>query len=219
MIRLVKGPIPDVLRRLGAAWTDAILDKLAAGQLPTKAEKQRYRHTEIRTALVAETRGKCAYCESKVSHIAHGDIEHITPKSLAPQKSFEWANLTLACDICNENKGDFDGNHENFVDPYTMEPTLHLYFAGPLLLPVPGSDQGLVTESVLELNRPDLFERRKERLERLNLLFQTLARTANEDARSVISEDIRRNETEASQEFAGLARQFVPLAFAQIEGP
>src|SRR5947209_8328121 len=127
MIRLNKGPKPQILTENEAAWTATVANGEA-----TPAEKARYRHPEIKEALVSETHGKCAYCESKLQHIHHGDIEHIYPKSLALEKTFEWENLTLACEICNQNKSNKDPFLEQILDPYSVEPSEHLFFAGPL---------------------------------------------------------------------------------------
>ena len=41
--------------------------------------KYRYRHADIKQSLLAETNGKCIYCESKVGHNTPGDVEHKIP--------------------------------------------------------------------------------------------------------------------------------------------
>ena len=107
MRHLVKGAIPKVLQDKAQQWTEELLAVLARGEKPTDAIKGRYRHPDIKNAIKVETSDKCAYCESKITHIAYGDIEHIIPKSKVPARAYEWQNLTLACDICNGNKGDF----------------------------------------------------------------------------------------------------------------
>lgn len=211
MIRLNKTPIPEILRARAAEWVNAIMTKLARGEEPTKAEIGRYRHADVKSALVAETHGKCAYCESKLRHIAHGDIEHIVPKSRAPERTFDWINLTLACDLCNENKGTHPGNHDDFVDPYVVDPADHLAFVGPLVFPRPGSTAGFLTERLLELNRAELVERRKERLNALHALLVVMGQVANEHLRDVLRSDVEKHETAAHQEFAAMSRQFVQM--------
>ena len=133
MIRLHKTAKPPILEQNGAAWTSVIVEKFARGEVPSQYEKTRYRHVEIKDALVAETNGKCAYCESKLLHIHHGDVEHIYPKSMAPERTFEWENLTLACEICNQNKAARDPMLEAIIDPYRREPSEHLLFVGPFI--------------------------------------------------------------------------------------
>src|SRR3954469_25335779 len=98
MIKLEKTERPQVLTDNADDWTAVLLEKQAQGEEPTTSEKTKYRHRDIKAALLNETHGKCAYCESKLRHITYGDVEHIVPKSLALAKIFDWANLTLACD-------------------------------------------------------------------------------------------------------------------------
>lgn len=73
MIKLQKGPEPNVLQADAERWTAELL---AAGD-KAKAKNSRYGHPDVKAALIAETNGKCAYCESKLLHIAYGDVEHI----------------------------------------------------------------------------------------------------------------------------------------------
>ena len=64
--------------------------KTERGETPTETERRRYNHAEIKSALIAETHGKCAYCESKIRHVSYGDIEHVMPKVNDPTRWFEW---------------------------------------------------------------------------------------------------------------------------------
>lgn len=80
----------------------------------------------VKDALV-ETHGgfeRCAYCE----HNEARTIDHFEPISRAPERTFDWTNLLLSCDICNGNKGDgFVGpGGELPVDPLAEEPAEHL---------------------------------------------------------------------------------------------
>lgn len=176
MIRLTKLAIPQVLADNAAAWTNIILTKLAQGLTPSATEKTRYRHRDVKATLVEETHGKCAYCESKLLHIHHGDVEHIVPKSLEPALTHDWNNLTLACEVCNQNKSDRDPRSENIIDPYNVEPADHVIFNGPLVVAT-GTPHGLSTRALLDLNRSELVERRKEQLEKICTIYETIFRT------------------------------------------
>ncbi|MBO2650765.1 HNH endonuclease [Shewanella algae] len=206
MIKLKKTIEPQVLTKNSRDWTDAFLKKLSAGELPTSTESSRYRHKEIKSALVEETHGKCAYCESKLQHIHHGDVEHIAPKSLHPAKRFEWNNLTLACEICNQNKSDRDPETENIIDPYVTDPADHLIFIGTFLFPL-STPTGKNTEVILDLNRAALLERRKARLEQIMGIFETILR---EDlpimTRKIIYENLLKNECAASSEYSAMIK-------------
>lgn len=217
MIRIEKTSKPEILVKNDAAWTKVVLNHVAAGTLPTETEKSRYRHPEIKEALLAETFGKCAYCESKVRHITYGDVEHIVPKSTDLAKIFEWENLTLACDVCNTKKGVHFGNHEDLVDPYIVDPEDHFIFAGANILSKPGSGPGLATESTLELNRLELLERRSERLRFLNRQLHLLVEVTDPAKTAVIRLDLELHELGSDKEFAGMARTYIREELKRID--
>ena len=70
----------------------------------------------MKNALITAQQGKCAFCESKVRHIAHGDVEHYRPKGGVRQSdgdaleqpgyfwlAYGWGNLFFACQVCNQS--------------------------------------------------------------------------------------------------------------------
>lgn len=161
---------------------------------------------EIKDALVAETNGKCAYCESKLLHIHHGDVEHIYPKSMAPERTFEWENLTLACEICNQNKAARDPMLEAIIDPYRREPSEHLLFVGPFIFSR-GTVFGTNTRILLDLNRAELAERRKEHLERLMGIYETLLRADIPiSTKRAVYDDLRNREASVASPYTAMAR-------------
>lgn len=202
MISLTKLAKPKILADNALAWTAIVLAKTAANQKLTKAEKTRYNHADVKAQLVAETHGKCAYCESKIRHISPGDIEHALPKSVEPSKWFEWDNLTLACSECNRRKGTKVGP---FIDPYSDNPADHLDFHGPFAWTSRGSVKGMYTEGQLELNRLDLFERRTSRLKGLLKQIDVISLVKDPSTRDVLKRDFLKELT-ADREYAAMAR-------------
>ena len=81
MRKLSKSKKPQILVDNEVAWTKEYCDCLSVGKTPSREIAMRYSHPTIKSALEGETRGKCAYCESKIKHISYGDIEHILPKN------------------------------------------------------------------------------------------------------------------------------------------
>ena len=217
MIHLTKTAEPDILKANSARWTAELLAAQQSGGRATEVQKNRYRHSEIKDALIRETHGKCAYCESKVRHVAPGDIEHITAKSISPNLAFKWENLTLACPVCNNNKSDYAGDHGAIVDPYLVEPSLHLIFDGSYVWPVPGSASGQATELVLKLNRAELVERRQKRLKALHDQLTVLANAKDSGVREILRRDLLEHETSNSQEYAALSRKWIALVLAIVE--
>lgn len=215
MIKLEKGEEPEVLARNWADWTTVVVEKIAAGEKPTNTERRRYNHVEIKQALVAETHGKCAYCESKLRHISYGDIEHVVPKADNPSEWFRWSNLTLACDVCNTNKADAPVGGGGFVDPYNVDPEEHFWQLGPIVYPKPGCDGAALTERLLDLNRADLVERRKERQDRLWRMLDSIERCENPHLKNLLWEEFNA-ESEAQREYAALSRTVVELASRKL---
>jgi|GEM_PF-6389171 len=67
----------------------------------------------IKEALLNSHHGKCAFCESKVKYLAHGDVEHFRPKAGYEQgygfnldgyfwEAYAWENLYFSCQVCNQ---------------------------------------------------------------------------------------------------------------------
>ena len=217
MISLKKKPIPNILASNVKTWTDILLAHERNKTEPTLTEKSHYRHPHIKSVLVTETDGKCAYCESKLQHISYGDVEHIVPKSKKTEKTFEWSNLTLACDICNTNKSNHFGNHDDLVDPYCVEPSDHFNFVGATVLPKPGSGPGMATETTIKLNRPELVERRTEKLLSLNKILQLLVEVNDAGKRAIIRRDLELNEQLSEKEYCAMSRVFIRQQLIEID--
>ena len=166
---------------------------------------KKYGHGKIKAALVAMFHGKCAYCESKITHVAYGDIEHFRPKSnlLYAHQIFEWENLLLSCSICNNpaHKGikfplDPSGN-PLLIDPTdgVTEPTMHLEFswdADAGLASVYGRDaRGQEVERIFDLNgvhrRKELIQERSNYVKTLMMLL-THAQKGDSQAINLLKE-------------------------------
>lgn len=206
MIKLIKSPEPQVLIDNGATWTAALLAKAAANQELTQTERTRYRHPEIKASLKSETNGKCAYCESKFGHVHHGDVEHIYPKSENLALSFVWNNLTLACEVCNQNKSNLDPYLNHIIDPYEVDPGNHLTFFGAIVMAL-DHEYGESTRTILGLARAELVERRNERLQKITSVFQLIIhQPLNLAAKKAIFQDLINVEIADSAEYAAMCR-------------
>lgn len=144
-----------------------------------------YKHPENKEALLRASCGKCMYCESQVSHVYFGDVEHIRPKAVGkyPELEFVWTNLGFCCARCNNAKSDrFDATCP-LVDPYSEDPDAHLLAFGSSVRHKAGSERGAITISTTDLNRAELIERRAMRLVQLQYALDACYRTANEVVR------------------------------------
>jgi hypothetical protein len=62
-----------------------------------------YADKAVRKTLKAMFHGKCAYCESRITTIYSGDIEHFRPKGGGYYwLAADWDNLLFACPFCNQ---------------------------------------------------------------------------------------------------------------------
>lgn len=89
-------------------------------------------------------------------------------KNACPELYVEWTNLTLACEVCNRtNKKDYYNPSDPLINPIADEPDKYLMAFGPFIYQVPGERKGELSIAILDLNRSELIERRKEKIENL----------------------------------------------------
>ena len=193
MIRVRRGNEPAILKTNRATWTAS----LVASATPKQRAKaiSKYRHPEIKRALVGCFHGKCAYCESKILHVDFGHIEHFHPKSNPQYRhlTFDWNNLFLACAVCNGPlfKGvKFPDQNEGGppVNPCEEDPSDHLSFVfdtkAKLATVTFKSTRGRTTIDLLGLNRDDLRTYRSKFIEKLIVISKFIQ--TDPDARQII---------------------------------
>ena len=151
------------------------------------------------------------YCESKITHVDYGHIEHYRPKSGPfgrPDLTFEWSNLLLACGICNgpSHKGAWfpEADEEGpIINPCEDNPGDHFdfkYDSVAHLASVYGkTERGRVTEALLGLNRKDLRVHRSRFVKKLEVLLRLAP--SHPEARDLIEESVRDD-----AEYAAFAR-------------
>lgn len=145
------------------------------------ALSSRYRHAEVKTALEALIGLKCHYCEQTIERF---DVEHFRPQSIYPALAYQWSNLLLACQTCNQTyKSDRfpispdstqatedpvdptsrDGSDEALVlNPCRDDPAEHLDFVDGRIVAREDSLRGRETIGVCGLDRDRLTELRRE---------------------------------------------------------
>jgi hypothetical protein len=208
MIRLTRGARPPVLDLNADQWRDEYL-RLRAGDTSVPAAAAiRYRHPEIKEAVLRDSRGKCAYCESRPRAVSPGDVEHVEPKARAPERVVDWTNLTFACSWCNSYKGEYWSDDTPLLDPYHDEPRQHLFFIGPMVRF--SSPRGELTRSLLRLNRASLLESRNERLEAIESLIQRYKAMPDGPDRGAL-EQVIREEARDDQEYSAAVSDFLQL--------
>ena len=169
---LVKTEEPAVLRENKDAWTTAYKE-----DLKNKTKKYRYRHPDIKSALIEETANKCVYCESKIGHNTPGDVEHKIPSSENRDMHFHWENLTIACTECNRRKNRYYNPEAPFLDPYSNDVESVIVHHGPIVCWRAGDAAAETTVRILELHnseRKELIERKIEKIAHMNNIIERM---------------------------------------------
>lgn len=211
MIHLSKLEEPQILKDNKEKWTSHYLRLVNNGQDVPDDLKYKYRDASIKEQIIKETHNKCAYCESKVTHVCPGDVEHILPKNknARPDLYLEWTNLTLACEQCNRpRKRDYYNASDPLIHPYKDIPEEHLMSAGPMIFGKPGDRKGFITNSVLDLNRSSLLERRTERLKSISLLVESWGREQNPAIKDVLENELKK-EAAPDKEYSFVVKTFL----------
>lgn len=207
MIKLQKIDKPNILVENASLWTSEYCDCIKRGEIPSETLKTRYNHRDIKDELIKETSGKCAYCESKILASSPGDVEHIIPKSKCPKLYVEWSNLTLACSRCNrEGKKDYYDEQRPLIHPYTDEPEQEFFEIGEFLSGKTPKGQLSITK--LKLNRPDLVEARKEKLQLLHTLLSLWA-NEQDPKRKKLQESILCRECTPEKEYSSTVKAYL----------
>lgn len=218
MIRVARTNKPAILDTNEAVWKKGIRE---AGDTKSRERAQsNYRKRPIKNALVAMFHGKCAYCESKITHIDYGHIEHFRPKSRPEffEHAVEWNNLLLACGRCNgaEHKGVLypDASEGGpLVDPTIEEPADHLKFdfdpSARIAAVLDRTTRGQTTWKTLGLNRPELIHVRSSFVKKLWVLASYYDSSA--EARTIVNDA-----TLAEAEYAAFAREVKKKVKAKV---
>ncbi len=168
---------------------------------------------KAKPALTELFHGKCAFCESPSAIYAHGDIEHFRPKLRAMGLdgtvslgywwlAYEWSNLYLVCQFCNQSKSSrfpVHGRRAAYGEDVRQEQALlldpchkpdfderHFLFGLNDQLRqvdmVGNTERGEVTINVLGLNRIELQESRYAEVEKARTFLLALGDPSVSDA-------------------------------------
>lgn len=220
MIHIDRTEKPEVLLKNEAIWTSELQNAIIQFQ-ENKTQKNKtkynkalnkYNHKQVKKSLLTMFSGKCAYCESHITHVGFSHIEHYQPKSKFPELCFDWNNLLLACEVCNGKgyKGDkFPSEDEGgpFVNPVTESPDVFFDFefdqnTGTANV-IPKNERAITTEKELGLNRPKLLKHRSSIVRKM-VFAALIAKDGNENGIEEIHKCSR-----SEDEYAAFARTLV----------
>jgi hypothetical protein len=247
MIRVNKpAKAPTILITKGKTKRDEYVTAYDKGVREFKFDSKIYGHKTVKDALIKAQHDKCFLCESKITHIAFGDVEHFRPKAAYRQSSseplrkpgyywlaYEWSNLFLACQLCNQlfkknlfpivnakaraisHKHKIASERPLFIDPSIDNPEEYISFRREIPYPKRGNLRAKATIIDLGLTRQKLNEKRFERYEIIKHLYDVAFRTPaipeSKSARALLDKAIRDD-----AEYASMARAAIKAKFALV---
>lgn len=175
----------------------AHLKELAAGIASPKAWKNFHGKQGTKVACLSEQYSLCAWSEIRLDVGAWGmHLDHVEPKSIAPQRTFDHSNLVLSAFssqmLANMKKDDIFGGHfrknryskSGFITPLTTNCRRYFHYASDgTVAPALGlSDserrKARYTIAILNLNSPLLVNRRRRWLQELEEAIDMLLNNA-----------------------------------------
>ena len=130
---------PEILKRKQAIWTsDFVLST------KTRPDTSKYRHKEILADLLTMSGQKCFYCEKLLKGKAN-EVDHHIEVSINKSLAFEWTNLYLACDNCNDKLDHRKIPIAEALDPCRdndEEISEHIYFKNEMIVAKDNSSKG-----------------------------------------------------------------------------
>jgi uncharacterized protein (TIGR02646 family) len=247
MIRIVKPKkAPAILLTKGRAKRDEHKGAYNKGNRSVTFDARIYGHKTVKEALIKAQHDKCFLCESKITHIAHGDVEHFRPKAGYRQSIgdtlhkpgyywlvYEWGNLFLACQICNQvfkknlfplanpkaraasHKKSVSKEEPLFIDPSKEDSEQSIGFRREVPFSINNNPRAKATIQGLGLDRPKLNERRLERYQLLRSLY-LLTQMKQPEPESSRTKDLLTSMMLDSAPFASMARSAIGAKFQLI---
>lgn len=174
MIRLVRRPRPQILVKKQEEWTQKFLDS----GVP-RPDHAKYRHQEIKEALIATSAGKCFYCEQAVPQ-RDGEVDHYREVGIPEHRAlaYDWNNLYWSCRGCNDKIPESSIPCDHCLDPFdpAIDPEEHLVYDAEKILARSDSPRGRETIAKYKLAREELELARIRALRQLEGQILTLYR-------------------------------------------
>lgn len=189
MIHINRLPKPDILVRKEKEWTEKFL-----ASDNKRPDNSKYGHKEIRVQLNSMSFHKCFYCERKLKGVPR-EIDHFIEVSdpNGRKLAFDWDNLYLSCDNCNNKL-------PNTVIPVgdVLSPCLktddeiqeHLFFENEIITVKNDSKIGLQTIKKFRLDTDLLDHLRLKQLSLFkDVLLQIKENQVNSGRKRITSEE------------------------------
>lgn len=179
-------PIPQILNNKQKEWQIKFDEKLKENP-KARPDSSKYGHKDIRDQLNSCSFNKCFYCESKLTGTSR-EIDHYVEVAIDPSLAFEWTNLYLSCNNCN-NKLD----HNTIPITEVLNPCVdsdeeiqkHIAFEKDCICSQSNSEKGLKTIQKFRLDTEILDLRRSKWLNKLATIAHEINNKMREEHRTI----------------------------------
>ncbi|MEC2486525.1 hypothetical protein P9Z06_33740, partial [Bacillus cereus] len=130
------------------------------------------------------------------------------PKSIFPQKTFSWDNLTIGCAKCNQSKSNYYDDTLPLLNPYIDSPENQIIFQGPIPFAKPECRSAYKTIKQLKLDRIELIEHRSDLIKKIQPLIWQYENTEDDMLRKMILDDLK-SFTNKDQEYSLMIKQLL----------
>jgi len=119
MRHIDKGSEPEYLTEHKDKWLEAFLENIKMHPNDKKYKRpdsKKYAHPKIFDALWCASNGKCFYCECSLDG-KNKEVDHFIEVAEREDLAFDWNNLNLSCDQCNNKCPNKDIPVDKVLDP------------------------------------------------------------------------------------------------------
>ena len=109
---------------------------------------------------------------------------------------------------CNNAKGAYHDPADPLVNPYEDDPQRHLIAVGPLVTRRPGDRKGRLTALRLRLDRDELVDRRRDRLESVMRLADEYEMETSDAVRRELRRELLK-EAERCKEYSFVVQEYL----------
>ncbi len=196
---------PQVLAENKARWTAKYLEERmkSPGKRPSSSQ---YAHRDVVATLERMSFHKCFYCEQSTKQCKR-EVDHYIEVAERPDLAFEWSNLYLSCDGCNDKLPNRSIPAAECLDPCdaSAKPAEHLTYDDELIRPKEGSPEGRRTIQKYKLDRTELDHKRVRQLRLFDKTLKEILRAMNAAGGRAMSEaekELLRSFRDPSQPFS-----------------
>lgn len=179
-------PEPQILIDRKNTWLTSFL---ASGK--KRPDSSKYAHNSIKIQLNSMSFNKCFYCETKLKG-KRKEVDHHIEVSVDPNLSYEWTNLYLSCDNCNNKIPHSTISVNDTLNPCSNndeEIMEHLTFEDEIIEPKNNSQLGLRTIQKYRLDTEILDTRRLKSLKIFYKLIVEIRENQVKETRDFLTDE------------------------------